>query len=108
MAEENARPGRHPCDPPRVDDRVQHGGLGVGLEVLAARAEQRDVAEGELAGLEVVLLHHRDLVAAGEVVRPGATASAVPVRSIVTVARFTGHGCSQTTEPSQKSRTATR
>jgi hypothetical protein len=86
---------------------VQHGGLGVGLEVLAARAEQRDVAEGELAGLKV-LLHHRDLVAAGEVVRPGATASAVPVRSIVTVARFTGHGCSQTTEPSQKSRTATR
>ena len=49
----------------RIDDRVQR----VGLEVLAARAEQRDVAEGELAGLEVVLLHHRDLVAAGEVVR---------------------------------------
>jgi hypothetical protein len=30
----------------RIDDRVQR----VGLEVLAARAEQRDVAEGELAG----------------------------------------------------------
>ena len=28
----------------------------VGLEVLAARAEQRDVAEGELAGLKAVLL----------------------------------------------------
>jgi hypothetical protein len=53
----------------RIDDRVQRGGQRVGLEVLAARAEQRDVAEGELAGLEVVLLHHRDLVAAGEVVR---------------------------------------
>jgi hypothetical protein len=39
---------------------------------------------------------------------PDAMASAVPVRSIVTVARFAGHGCSQTTEPSQKSRTATR
>jgi hypothetical protein len=50
----------------RIDDRVQR----VGLEVLAARAEQRDVAEGELAGLKPVLLHHRDLVAAGQVVRP--------------------------------------
>jgi len=50
----------------RIDDRV----LRVGLEVLAARAEQRDVAEGELAGLEAVPLHHRDLVAAGQVVRP--------------------------------------
>jgi len=30
----------------RIDDRVQR----VGLEVLAARAEQRDVAEGGLAG----------------------------------------------------------
>jgi hypothetical protein len=29
----------------RIDDRVQHGGQGVGLEVLAARAEQRDVAD---------------------------------------------------------------
>jgi hypothetical protein len=50
----------------RIDDRVQR----VGLEGLAARAEQRDVAEGELAGLKAVLLHHRDLVAAGQVVRP--------------------------------------
>jgi len=50
----------------RIDDRVQR----IGLEVLAARAEQRDVAEGGLAGLEAVLLHHRNLVAAGQVVRP--------------------------------------
>jgi hypothetical protein len=54
----------------RIDHRVQHGGQRVGLEVLAARTGQRDVAEGELAGLEVALLHHLDLVAAGEVVRP--------------------------------------
>jgi hypothetical protein len=37
--------------------------------VLAARAEQQDAAEGELAEREVVLLHHRDVVAANEVVR---------------------------------------
>lgn len=34
-------------------------------------------------------------------------ASAVPARSIVTVARLAGYGCSQTTEPSLKSRIAT-
>jgi hypothetical protein len=81
----------------------------LGSKCRQARAEQRDVAEGELAGLEVVLLHHRDLVAAGEVVRALTPRPApFPVRSIVTVARLAGHDCIQTTEPSQKPRTATR
>jgi hypothetical protein len=92
----------------RIDDRAQHGGQRVGLEVLAARAEQRDVAKENSRGSRSRCFTTVTLLLPAKKFGPDAMASAVPVRSIVTVAGLAGYGCSQTTEPSQKSRTATR